>query len=202
MLVLVLMAAQAFLYNALFFTYALMLERFYHVAAGSAGLYLLPLAVGNFLGPLFLGPLFDIVGRRVMLGLTYGLSGVLLAGTGYLFLRGVLNAATQTGAWSVIFFVASAAASAAYLTASEVFPLEIRAIAIALFYAVGTAVGGVLAPLVFAWLIGDGVPWKICAGYMFAGGLMAVAGLVAMWLGVDAEQKSLEDIAAPLSAVE
>jgi MFS family permease len=201
-LVLVLMAAQAFLYNALFFTYALMLERFYHVAAGSAGLYLLPLAVGNFLGPLFLGPLFDIVGRRVMLGLTYGLSGVLLAGTGYLFLRGVFNAATQTGAWSVIFFVASAAASAAYLTASEVFPLEIRAIAIALFYAVGTAVGGVLAPLVFARLIGDGVPWKICAGYMFAGGLMAVAGLVAVWLGVDAEQKCLEDIAAPLSAVE
>jgi MFS family permease len=196
------MTAQAFLYNALFFTYALMLTRFYHVPAGRAGLYLLPLAAGNFFGPLLLGPLFDIIGRRKMLTATYGLSGLLLAGTGDLYLHGSFNAATQTCAWSAIFFVASAGASAAYLTASEVFPLEMRAIAIALFYAMGTAVGGILAPLLFATLIGSGSPSAICGGYMFAGGLMAAAALVASWLGVDAERKSLEEVAAPLSAVE
>lgn len=201
-LVFVLMAAQAFLYNALFFTYALMLTRFYHVPPGRAGLYLLPLAAGNFLGPLFFGPLFDTIGRRKMLTATYGLAGLLLAGTGYLFLCGALDAATQTCAWSLIFFVASAAASAAYLTASEVFPLEMRAMAIALFYAVGTAAGGVLAPLLFGWLIGNGTPSAICGGYLFAGGLMVAAAVVAAWLGVDAAQKSLEDVAPPLSAVE
>ncbi len=202
LLVFVLMAAQAFLYNALFFTYALMLTRFYHVPAGRAGLYLLPLAAGNFLGPLFLGSLFDTIGRRTMLAATYGLAGLLLAGTGYLFLRGAFDATTQTCAWSVIFFVASAAASAAYLTASEVFPLEMRAMSIALFYAVGTAAGGVLAPWLFGRLIGNGTPWAICAGYLFAGGLMVAAAVVAAWLGVDAAQKSLEDVAPPLSEVE
>jgi len=200
-LVFTLMASQAFLYNALFFTYALMLTRFYHVPAGRAGLYLLPLAAGNFMGPLLLGPLFDIVGRRKMLTATYALSGLLLAGTGYLFLQGVFTAATQTLAWSAIFFIASAGASAAYLTASEVFPLEMRALAIALFYAVGTAAGGVLAPLLFGRLIGNGSPGAICAGYVFAGGLMLVAAVVAAWLGVDAERKSLEEISEPLSAV-
>jgi MFS family permease len=202
LLVFVLMTAQAFMYNALLFTYALMLTRFYHVAAGRAGIYLLPLAAGNFFGPLLLGPLFDIVGRRVMLTATYGLSGLLLAGTGYLFLRGAFDAVTQTCAWSAIFFVASAAASAAYLTASEVFPLELRALAIAVFYAVGTAAGGILAPLLFGRLIGNGAPGAICGGYVFAGGLMVAAALVAAWLGVAAEQKSLEDVAVPLSAVE
>ncbi len=201
-LVFVLMASQAFLYNALFFTYALMLTRFYHVPAGRAGLYLLPLAAGNFFGPLLLGPLFDTIGRRIMLTATYGLSGLLLAGTGYLFLHGVFTAATQTCAWSAIFFTASAGASAAYLTASEIFPLEMRAMAIAFFYAIGTAAGGVLAPLIFAHLIGSGAPGEICAGYIFAGGLMAAAAMVAAWLGVDAEQKSLEEIAAPLSMAE
>jgi MFS family permease len=201
-LVVVLMTAQAFLYNALFFTYALMLTRFYHVPAGQAGLYLLPLAAGNFFGPLLLGPLFDIIGRRKMLTITYGLSGLLLAGTGYLFLRGSFNAITQTCAWSAIFFVASAGASAAYLTASEVFPLEMRAIAIALFYAMGTAVGGILAPILFGRLIGSGSPLAICGGYVFAGGLMAAAAVVAAWLAIDAERKSLEEVAAPLSAIE
>jgi MFS family permease len=200
-LVFVLMTAQAFLYNALFFTYALMLTRFYHIAAGRAGLYLLPLAAGNFFGPLLLGPLFDIIGRRKMLAATYGISGLMLAATGYLFLHGAFNATTQTCAWSAIFFVASAGASAAYLTASEVFPLEMRAIAIALFYALGTAAGGLAAPLAFGRLIGSGSPLAICFGYVFAGGLMLVAAVVAVWLGVDAEGKSLEEIAPPLSAV-
>lgn len=198
-LVLSLMTAQAFLYNALFFTYALMLTRFYQVPAGRAGLYLLPLAAGNFFGPLLLGPLFDIIGRRKMLTATYGLSGLLLAGTGYLFLHGAFTAATQTCAWCAIFFVASAGASAAYLTASEVFPVEMRAIAIAVFYAVGTAAGGLLAPLLFGWLIGSGSPLAICGGYVFAGALMVAAAVIAAWLGVDAERKSLEDVAPPLS---
>ena len=201
-LVFSLMAAQAFLYNALFFTYALMLTRFYHVAPGRAGLYLLPLAAGNFCGPLLLGPFFDTIGRRIMLTATYALSGLLLAGTGYLFLHHVFTAATQTCAWSAIFFVASAGASAAYLTASEIFPLEMRAMAIAFFYAIGTAAGGVLAPLLFGHLIGKGSPGAICAGYVFAGALMALGAIIAAVLAVDAEQKPLEEIAAPLSAIE
>lgn len=199
-LVLALMAAQAFLYNALFFTYALMLTRFYHVPEGRAGLYLLPLAAGNFLGPLLLGKLFDTLGRRRMLASTYILSGFLLAGTGYGFAQGWFNAAAQTFAWAAIFFVASAAASAAYLTASELFPLEIRAMAIALFYAFGTALGGVVAPLIFGWLIGSGAPWAICAGYVFAGALMLGAGVLAAFLAVAAEGKSLEELSEPLSA--
>lgn len=201
-LVFTLMSAQAFLYNALFFTYALMLTRFYQIAPGSAGLYLLPLAAGNFCGPILLGPLFDIIGRRIMLTATYFLSGALLAATGYLFLHHAFTATTQTCAWSAIFFVASAGASAAYLTASEVFPLEMRAMAIALFYAVGTAAGGIFAPLFFAHLIGSGSPRAICGGYVFAGALMAAAALIAAWLAVDAERKPLEEISAPLSAAE
>lgn len=199
-LVLVLMAAQAFLYNALFFTYALMLTRFYHVPEGRAGLYLLPLAAGNFMGPLLLGPLFDDVGRRWMITLTYIVSGLLLAGTGYGFMRGWFDAETQTLAWGAIFFVASAAASAAYLSASELFPLEIRAMAIALFYAFGTALGGVVAPFIFGRLIGSGSPMAIFAGYLLAGGLMLAAGVVAAFLGVAAEGKSLEELSVPLSA--
>ena len=199
-LVLALMAAQAFLYNALFFTYALMLTRFYHVPQGRAGLYLLPLAAGNFLGPLWLGWLFDTLGRRIMLAGTYIISGALLAATGYGFLQGWFDATTQTLAWAAIFFIASSAASAAYLTASELFPLEIRALAIALFYAFGTALGGVLAPLVFGRLIGAGSPLAICGGYLFAGGLMAGAGVLAAFLAVPAEGQSLEALSTPLSA--
>ncbi len=199
-LVLVLMAAQAFLYNALFFTYALVLVQFYHVPAGRAGVFLLPLAAGNFCGPVLLGRFFDTIGRRRMIFGTYLISGALLAGTGYLFAIGVFTAATQTLAWAVIFFFASAASSAAYLTASEIFPLEMRALAIAVFYALGTAVGGIAAPAVFGHLIGTGSRWTIFDGYLFAAGLMAFAAVIAMWLGVDAEGKSLEDISAPLSA--
>jgi MFS family permease len=199
-LVTVLMAAQAFLYNALFFTYALVLTRFYNVNQSLAGTFLLPLAAGNFLGPVLLGRLFDTVGRRIMIAGTYTVAGILLAATGYLFAIGALNATTQTLAWAGIFFFASAAASAAYLTASEVFPMEMRAIGIAIFYALGTAIGGIAAPVVFGALIGTGSRWSIFGGYLIAAALMLAAAGVGAKFGVDAEGKSLEDIAAPLSA--
>ena len=138
---LALMTAQAFFYNAIFFTYALVLTDFYGIPAAAVGWYILPFAAGNFLGPLMLGRLFDVIGRRVMIAFTYIVSGVLLLGSGYLFEQGVLSAAQQTLCWTVIFFFASAAASSAYLTVSETFPLEIRALAIAMFYAVGTGSG-------------------------------------------------------------
>src|SRR5256714_8889048 len=146
---LVLMLTQAFFYNAIFFTYALVLMRCYAVPARNVGGYLLPFALGNVLGPILLGHFFDTIGRKRMITATYGLAGVLLALTGWLFHAGMLTAQTQTLAWTVIFFVASAAASSAYLTISEIFPLEIRAMAIAIFFAIGTLVGGVGAPLLF-----------------------------------------------------
>ncbi|MET0312913.1 MAG: MFS transporter, partial [Hansschlegelia sp.] len=198
-LVLLLMVAQAFLYNAIFFSYGLVLTKFYAVPATHVGLYLVPFAIGNLIGPIVLGPFFDSVGRRKMIFLSYGLSGVLLLITGYLFAIGVLTAVTETAAWCVIFFFASAAASSAYLTASEVFPLEVRALAIAAFYAVGTALGGVVAPYLFGLLIGGGQPWPIFWGYAGAAMLMIVAGVAALLYGIDAEGKSLESIAAPLS---
>ena len=152
------MVSQAFFYNAIFFTYALVLTRFYGVADDRVGLYILPFALGNFLGPLVLGPLFDSLGRRVMIAATYALSAAGLAVTGYAFTRGWLDAATQTACWSVIFFFASAAASSAYLTVSEVFPLEMRAVAVSLFYAIGTGAGGFVAPALFGVLIGERQP--------------------------------------------
>ena len=186
-----LMAAQAFCYNAVFFTYALILTRFYHVASGSIGLFMLPFALGNFLGPLVLGKLFDTLGRRIMITATYTLSGVLMALTGWLFASGLLDAVQQTAAWTVIFFVASAAASSAYLTVGESFPLEVRAIAIALFYAFGTGVGGVFGPALFGALISTGSRVSILWGYLLGGGLMVAAGLVAAWLGVNAERRAV-----------
>lgn len=197
-----LMAAQAFCYNAVFFTYALILTSFYGIASDSVGLFILPFAVGNFLGPLLLGRLFDTIGRRVMITATYALSGVLMAITGWLFALGVLNAVEQTAAWTVIFFVASAAASSAYLTVGESFPLEVRAVAIALFYAFGTGVGGVAGPALFGWLIDTGSRVSIMWGYVFGGALMLIGAVVAAWLGVSAERRSLEDVAPPLSAVQ
>ncbi len=197
-----LMAAQAFCYNAVFFTYALILTNFYGVAANSVGLFILPFALGNFLGPLLLGRLFDTIGRRVMITTTYALSGVLMAITGWLFSIGVLDAVQQTAAWTVIFFVASAAASAAYLTVGESFPLEVRAVAIALFYAFGTGVGGVAGPALFGALIDTGSRTSIMYGYLFGGALMLAGAVVAALLGVRAERRSLEDVAPPLSAVE
>lgn len=197
---LVLMASQAFFYNAIFFTYALVLGRFFDVATEDIGLYLLPFAAGNFLGPLLLGRLFDTVGRRRMIAFTYATSGLLLALTAALFAAGALGVAGQTAAWSVVFFFASAAASSAYLTVGESFPLEIRALSIALFYAFGTAIGGVAGPWIFGELIGTGERSSIAWGYAFGAALMLFAAAIQWRWGLDAERRSLEDIAAPLSS--
>jgi MFS family permease len=197
---LALMAAQAFFYNAIFFTYALVLARFYGVPDEKVGLYIFPFALGNFLGPLLLGWLFDAAGRRKMIALTYVLAGLGLAATGYAFHEGWLTAATQTACWAAIFFVASAAASSAYLTVSEIFPLEMRAVSISIFYAIGTGVGGFVGPALFGTLIESGSRGALVAGYAFAAALMCAAGIVAAFLGVDAERKPLEIVAPPLSA--
>jgi MFS family permease len=199
---LALMAAQAFFYNAIFFTYALVLTDFFGIAANQVGWYILPFAAGNFLGPVFLGRLFDTIGRRKMIFFTYLMSGLLLALTGWMFMEGWLTATTQTICWMVIFFFASAAASSAYLTVSETFPLEIRALAIAIFYAVGTGVGGVAGPLVFGLLIETGSRPTVFAGYLFAALLMIVAAIVALRYGVAAERKPLEAVARPLASVD
>jgi MFS family permease len=195
-----LMITQSFLYNAVFFTYALVLSKFHHVAPQSVGWYLLPFAVFNFLGPLLLGRLFDTLGRRVMLTGTYGIAGVLLAFTGYLFAQDHLTAVTQTMAWSITFFFASAGASAAYLTVSEIFPLEIRAMAIAFFFIVGQG-AGVLSPWFFGHLIQSSAS-SVFVGYLVGAAFMVGGALVAFVYGVDAERRSLEEIAKPLSAAE
>ena len=197
---LTLMSAQAFFYNAIFFTYALILTKFYAVPPAAIGLYILPFAAGNFLGPLLLGPLFDTIGRRIMIASTYVLSGVLLAITGWLFHAGLLSALTQTLAWSGIFFFASAAASSAYLTVGETFPLEMRALAIAIFYALGTGLGGAAAPALFASVIETGSRDGVVIFYLCGAAIMIVAGAVQAVLGVDSEGKGLEEIATPLSA--
>jgi MFS family permease len=194
---LALMIAQAFAYNAIFFTYALVLGRFYGVPSDRVGLYLLPFAAGNLLGPFVLGRLFDTVGRRRMIALTYGTSGLLLVATGWAFARGWLDATTQTALWCAVFFVASAAASSAYLTVSELFPVELRGLAIAVFFAVGTAAGGLAAPAVFGALIETGSRVQVMKGYLVGGALMLGAAAVAAFLGVAAEGKSLEALAEP-----
>jgi MFS family permease len=199
---LALMIAQAFFYNAIFFTFALVLTDFYGIAANQVGWYLLPFAAGNFLGPLVLGRLFDTLGRRVMITLTYAVSGILLALSGYLFSIGVLSAQTQTIAWMVIFFCASPAASAAYLTVSETFPLEVRALAIAFFYAVGTGIGGVAGPALFGALIDTGSRDSVFFGYLLGAGLMIAAAAVAWRYAVAAERRTLESVARPLAFVE
>ncbi|AJP57654.1 MFS transporter [Pandoraea vervacti] len=196
---LTLMIAQAFCYNAIFFTYALVLTDFYDVPAANVGWYLLPFAAGNVLGPIVLGHGFDVFGRRVMISATYAISGVLLALSGWAFAQGWLSTVTQTLAWSVIFFFASAAASSAYLTVSENFPLEIRALAIAVFYAIGTLLGGVAGPALFGWLIDTQRRADVSIGYLIGAGLMVVAAAVAARWGIAAERRSLESVAAPLS---
>jgi len=197
-----LMAAQAFFYNAIFFTYALILTDFYGVPADHVGWYILPFAAGNFLGPLLLGRLFDTWGRRPMISITYAVSGLLLAATGFLFARDVVSVQELTVAWSVIFFFASAAASSAYLTVSETFPLEIRALAIAVFYAVGTGVGGVIGPWLMGTLIETGSRVSVFWGYALGACLMIAASMVMVRWGIAAERKPLEEVSRPLAAAD
>lgn len=197
-----LMAAQAFFYNAIFFTYALVLTDFYGLPANQVGWYILPFAAGNVLGPILLGRLFDTIGRKTMIASTYALSGILLAVTADLFSRDALSAQTLTAAWMMVFFFASAAASSAYLTVSETFPLEIRALAIAFFYAAGTGIGGIAGPFLFGALINTGSRSSVALGYCLGAALMlAAAAIEALW-GVAAERKALETVARPLALVE
>ena len=195
-----LMGAQAFFYNAVFFTYALVLTDFYGIGTDQIGLYILPFAAGNFLGPVLLGSLFDTIGRKVMISGTYIVSGLLLAGSGWLFYHELLSATGQTLAWMVVFFFASAAASSAYLTVGETFPLEVRALAIAMFYAIGTGIGGAAGPILFGALVDTHSRGAVFGGYLFGSVLMIGAGLVQAIWGVASENRSLEDIATPLSA--
>jgi MFS family permease len=197
-----LMASQAFFYNAIFFTYAPILTDFYGVPAGSVGWYLLPFAAGNFLGPLLLGRLFDTLGRKVMIAATYAISGILLAGAGYLFARDIVSAEMLTVSWMIVFFFASAAASSAYLTVSEIFPLEIRALAIAFFYAVGTGVGGVAAPWLLGALIDTGSRASVAAGYYLGAALMVAAASVEWRWGIAAERRPLEQVCRPLTFID
>ena len=199
---LTLMGSQAFLYNAIFFTYALVLTKFYGIEAGTVPYFLLPFAVGNVLGPWLLGRLFDTIGRVAMISGCYFISGALLAGTGYLFYLDILSAVTQTILWVIVFFFASAAASAGYLTVSEVFPMEIRAMAIALFYSIATALGGISGPVIFGQLIGTGNATNLFIAYLIGAGFMIFAAVVELLLGVRAEGQSLENVATPLTAIE
>ncbi len=195
-----LLASQAFCYNAVLFTYALVLTNFYQVAPGRVGLFMLPFALGNFMGPLLLGRLFDSLGRKLMITATYALSGIMMAGVGWLFAQGALSAVQQTLAWTAIFFFASAAASSAYLTVGETFPLEVRAVAISLFYALGTLLGGIAGPALFGALIETGSRSEIFWGYLLGGVLMLGGALAEAFLGVNAERRSLESVSPPLSA--
>ena len=198
---LVLMSSQAFFYNAIFFSYALVLTKFYGVPSASIGWYVLPFALGNFCGPLLLGPLFDRIGRKPMIASTYAISGILLAIVGYLFREDALDAAQLTLCWTGIFFFASAAASSAYLTVSESFPIEARALAIAFFYAVGTALGGAVSPWLFGTLVSSGERGAVFDGYLFGAGLMVAAALTEVAIGIKAERQPLESVARPLSAL-
>src|SRR5580693_1035475 len=197
-----LMSAQAFFYNAIFFTYALVLTDFYGTPANQVGWYILPFAAGNVLGPIMLGRLFDTIGRKIMIASTFALSGILLAVTASLFSQNLLSAQGLTVAWMTVFFFASAAASSAYLTISEIFPLEIRALAIAFFYAIGTGIGGIAGPLVFGMLINTGSRGSVAVGYAIGAILMAAAAAVEARWGVAAERKSLEAVSRPLAFID
>jgi MFS family permease len=195
-----LMSAQALLFNAIVFNYSLMLSKFFNIPLANLGWYFVPIAAGNFLGPLALGRLFDTFGRKEMIALTYAISGLLIAGSGYLFLIGAVSALTQSLAWMVTFFFASAAASAAYLTAGEIFPLEIRALAIAFFFAIGTGIGGVVGPWWFANLINEGRE-SLYLGFVVLSAAMTAAALIELIWGVAAERRPLEDVARPLTFI-
>ena len=192
-----LMVTQSFMYNAISFTYPLLLTKYYAVTSSDVGLYLLPFAAGNFLGPLLLGRLFDTVGRKVMISFTYGIAGVLLAVTGYLFWINALTLSTQMLLWSLMFFFASAGASAAYLTVSEIFPMEIRAMAIAFFFIVAQG-AGIAAPWIYGMMIETSAA-SVFYGYLLGGGMMLLGAVLELWLGVKAEGQSLEHLAPPLS---
>jgi MFS family permease len=196
---LILMSAQAFFYNAIFFTYGLVLARFFNVPAHKIGEYIVPFALGNLLGPMVLGRLFDVVGRKTMIASTYALSGILLAINAWMFQQGMLTAETQSWAWVFIFFIASSAASAAYLTVSELFPLELRGTAISMFYAIGTLIGGVAAPAYFTSLIATGSRDALAGGYFLGAALMIIGGIAEIFFGVAAEGKSLEAVSPPLA---
>ncbi|MFJ9814390.1 MFS transporter [Streptomyces sp. NPDC101151] len=191
---------QAFLYNAITFGFGAILTTFFNIPADHTGYYFAVIAIGNFCGPLLLGKLFDTIGRRIMISTTYLLSGLLLFGTAWLFGRGSLDATTLTACWCVVLFFASAGASSAYLTVSEIFPMETRAMAIAFFYALGTAAGGISGPLLFADLTSTGNVGDTVLAFQIGAALMCAAGLVAAFLAVNAERRSLEDIARPLTA--
>jgi MFS family permease len=191
---------QAFLYNAITFGYATILTTFFHVPSGHTGYYYAIIAVGNFLGPLTLGRLFDTVGRKPMITGTYGLSGVLLFVTAWQFDAGNLDATTMTVCWTVVLFFASAGASSAYLTVSEIFPMETRAMAIAFFYAIGTGAGGITGPLLFSDLTASGKVGDTVTAFVIGAAIMCAAAIVAALFAVDAEQKGLESIAAPLTS--
>lgn len=193
-----LMVTQSFMYNAISFTYPLLLTKYYAVSSSDVGLYLLPFAVGNFLGPLLLGRLFDTVGRKVMISFTYGIAGVLLSVTGYLFWLNTLTLSTQMLLWSLMFFFASAGASAAYLTVSEIFPMEIRAMAIAFFFIVAQG-AGIAAPWIYGMMIETSAA-SVFYGYLLGGGMMLLGAVLELWLGVRAERQPLEHLAPPLSA--
>jgi MFS family permease len=197
---LVLIASQAFFYNGISFTYPMVLNEYFQVPPDRTGLFVLCFALSNFFGPLLLGHFFDTIGRRKMISSTYAISGVVIITAEILFLQGRLTAGTQTLFWAVTFFFASAAASAGYLTVSEIFPLEMRALAIALFYAVGTAIGGLAAPALFGHLLDTHRREMIFYGYVAGGALMLLAAAVEWVLGIDTERKSLEDVTTPLSA--
>jgi MFS family permease len=195
------MATQAFLYNAIYFTVNLVLVRIYHIADQNTSYYFFPFLAGNLIGPLLLARLFDTIGRRKMIAFTYCTSGILLAINALLFYTNLLTATTQTVIWCATFFFASAGASSAYLTISEIFPLELRAQAISFFFAISMLLGGVATPAIFGYLIGDGTNHGALAiGYQTAALTMFAGGVIAWFFGVDAERKSLEDIANPLSA--
>jgi MFS family permease len=192
------MVTQSFMYNAISFTYPFVLTKFYGVPSQDVGLFIVPFALGNFLGPLLLGRWFDTIGRKPMIASTYAIAGTLLAITGYVFSQRGFTAITQTMAWSAIFFFASAGASAAYLTVSEIFPMEIRAMAIAFFFVIAQG-AGILAPWLYGKLIETSVE-SVFYGYLLGGGLMLVGAFVELMWGVKAERQSLEHIAPPLSA--
>jgi MFS family permease len=194
-----LMISQSFLYNAIFFTYALVLANVYHVGESTIPLYFIAFCVGNLLGPLLIGPLFDTLGRRIMISGTYLISGILLAATAWAFDANLLSGLSQTLCWSVVFFFASAGASAGYLTVSEVFPLEVRAKAIAVFFAIAQCFGA-LGPNIYGGLVNS--HRGLFVAYLVGAGVMIIGGLAEVFLGVDAERKSLEDVATPLSALD